>query len=185
MKSESPLRRNVGSAALPVLAGTIAAGVFILDTVAPPNVALAVLYVAVVLIAARFLQWRGVALVALGCGGLAVISHVLSLQGHGSTVALVDLLISLAAIGLSAYLVILNQATEMTARAQARLLDVAHDAIFVRDLDDAITNWNTGAEERYGWTREQALGTVSHQLLHTVFPAPLEAITEELLHTGR
>jgi PAS domain S-box-containing protein len=185
MKSKSPLRRNVGSAALPVLAGTIAAGVFILDTVAPPNVALAVLYVAVVLIAARFLHWRGVLLVASGCAGLAIISHGVSVAEPASTVDLVNLFIGLAAIGVSAYLAVLNQGAEMTARAQARLLDVAHDAIFVRDLDEAITYWNSGAEERYGWTSEQALGKVSHQLLHTIFPAPLETIKEELLNTGR
>ncbi|HEY6831713.1 MAG TPA: ATP-binding protein, partial [Pseudolabrys sp.] len=93
--------------------------------------------------------------------------------------------IGLAAIGVSAYLAVLNQGAEMTARAQARLLDVAHDAIFVRDLDEAITYWNSGAEERYGWTSEQALGKVSHHLLHTIFPTPLETIKEELLNTGR
>jgi len=42
-----------------------------------------------------------------------------------------------------------------------------------------------GRQERYGWTRDQALGKVSHQLLHTIFPAPLDAIKEELLHSGR
>jgi PAS domain S-box-containing protein len=185
MKSVSPTRRSTSSTALAILAAAIAAGVFIVDTVAPPNVAVAVLYVAVVLIAARFLRWRGVLLVALGCAGLAIISHVVPVEEPASPVALTNLIIGLAAIGISAYLAVLNQGAEMTARAQARLLDVAHDAIFVRELDETITYWNTGAEERYGWTREQALGKVSHQLLHTVFPAPLDAITEELLHTGR
>jgi two-component system sensor kinase FixL len=185
VKRELPARPNARSAVLPVLAAAIAAGIFILDTVAPPEVAMAVLYVAVVLIAARFLQRRGVLLVALGCVGLAVLSHVVSLQGPSSTVALVDLIIGVAAIGISAYLAVLNQASEMASRERAHLLDVAHDAIFVRDLDEAITYWNRGAEERYGWSSEQALGKVSHHLLHTVFPAPLETIKEELMRTGR
>ena len=185
MTSETPTRRRTGSTALAILAAVIAAGVFMLDTVAPPDVAVAVLYVAIVLIAARFLQWRGVLLVALACAGLAIISHAVSATEPASTIALINLVIGLAAIGISAYLAVLNQGAEMTARAQARLLDVAHDAIFVRDLDEDITYWNTGAEERYGWTREQALGKNSHQLLHTIFPAPLDAIKEELLHTGR
>jgi PAS domain S-box-containing protein len=185
MNRELPIRPNASSAVLPVVAGTIAAGIFIIDTVAPLEVALAVLYVAVVLIAARFLQWRGVLLVALGCVGLAVMSHAVSLHGPSSTIALVNLVISVTAIGISAYLAFLNQASEMASRERARLLDVAHDAIIVRDFDDAITYWNRGAEERYGWTREQALGKVSHQLLHTEFPAPLETIKVELVHTGR
>jgi PAS domain S-box-containing protein len=70
-------------------------------------------------------------------------------------------------------------------REQARLLDLTHDTIFVRDLDGVIRYWNRGAEELYGWRREEALGQVTHQLLHTVFPVPFEAITEELFRTGR
>ena len=185
MNRQFPAPLNASLIVVPILAGTIAAGIFILDTVAPLDVALAVLYVAVVLIAARFLQRRGVLLVALGCGGLAVASYAISLQGPPSTVALVNLVIGLAAIGISTYLALLNQASEIASRERASLLDVAHEAIFVRDLDEAITYWNRGAEERYGWTSEQALGKISHQLLHTVFPAPLEVIKDQLVSTGR
>jgi len=70
-------------------------------------------------------------------------------------------------------------------REQARLLDLTHDTIFVRDMNDVITYWNRGAEELYGWTREEAIGKVTHQLLQTIFPAPLEQINEELLRTDR
>ena len=70
-------------------------------------------------------------------------------------------------------------------REQARLLDLTHDTIFVRDMNDVITYWNRGAEKLYGWTREEAVGKVTHQLLQTIFPAPLEQINEELLRTDR
>jgi len=70
-------------------------------------------------------------------------------------------------------------------RKQASLLNLTHDSIFVRNTDDAITYWNRGAEELYGWKAEEALGKVTHQLMQTKFPARLEEIQAELLRTGR
>src|SRR5262245_61443819 len=70
-------------------------------------------------------------------------------------------------------------------REQAGLLDLTHDTIFVRDMDNVITYWNRGAQELYGWTREEAVGKVTHQLLQTIFPARIEQINEELLRTDR
>jgi PAS domain S-box-containing protein len=66
-------------------------------------------------------------------------------------------------------------------REQAALLELAHDAILVRDLDDRIVYWNSGAERTYGWRKEEALGKITHELLHTEFPKPLEEITAEVL----
>jgi PAS domain S-box-containing protein len=68
---------------------------------------------------------------------------------------------------------------------QARLLDLTHDTIFVRDMSDVITYWNLGAQEFYGWKADELVGKVtSHQLLHTVFPAPAEQIHAEFMRTG-
>jgi two-component system, LuxR family, sensor kinase FixL len=74
---------------------------------------------------------------------------------------------------------------EILLREQSRLLDLTHDTIFARDLNDIITYWNRGAEELYGWKRTEALGQVSHQLLQTIFPARMEEITNELFRKGR
>jgi two-component system sensor kinase FixL len=74
---------------------------------------------------------------------------------------------------------------EETLREQAALLDLTHDTVFVRDENDVITYWNRGAEELYGWTSAEAIGTVSHAQMQTVFPAPLEQIMAELTRTGR
>jgi two-component system, LuxR family, sensor kinase FixL len=70
-------------------------------------------------------------------------------------------------------------------RERANLLDLTHDTVFVRDINDVITFWNRGAEKLYGWTRDEAVGQVSHHLTQTIFPAPLEEITAELNNTGR
>jgi PAS domain S-box-containing protein len=68
---------------------------------------------------------------------------------------------------------------------QADLLNLTHDTIIVRDMNDVIRYWNRGATELYGWSGEEAIGTVSHHLRQPVFPAPLEDINAELLRTGR
>ena len=66
-------------------------------------------------------------------------------------------------------------------REQAELLDLAHDAILVRDMDNNILYWNDGAEKTYGWTKEEALGKAAHTLLYTHFPRPLEELMADLL----
>ena len=48
--------------------------------------------------------------------------------------------------------------SEEKIQQQANLLELAHDAIFVRSLDEKIQYWNKGAEQLYGWTAEQAVG---------------------------
>src|ERR1700730_3158956 len=68
---------------------------------------------------------------------------------------------------------------------QASLLNLTHDPIFVRDMSDAITYWNRGAQELYGWTDKEAVGRHSQELLQTIFPTPLEDIRAELLRTDR
>jgi len=51
---------------------------------------------------------------------------------------------------------------------QRRLLDLAHDAIIVRDpVRSTVTYWNRKAQELYGYSAEQAHGQVTHALLQT------------------
>jgi two-component system, cell cycle sensor histidine kinase and response regulator CckA len=47
--------------------------------------------------------------------------------------------------------------SEEKIQEQANLLELAHDAIFVRSLDEKIQYWNNGAEQLYGWTAEEAI----------------------------
>lgn len=67
---------------------------------------------------------------------------------------------------------------------QAALLDEAHDAIMVRDLDDTIVYWNKGAEIIYGWTAAEAVGKTARTLLFEELPPEFEEARRHLETTG-
>jgi len=80
-------------------------------------------------------------------------------------------------------------------RLQTELINLAHDAILVRDPISRVISWNRGAEHLYGWTAQEALGHLTYTLLKTRFPisrSSVEALLEqegqwegELTHTRR
>jgi PAS domain S-box-containing protein len=177
---------TASAASLTLVAATVlAVAIFAFDTITPFGMAIAVLYVLVLLIAGSFLQRRGILLTALGCAALTALSYVLQ---HGDSSPIDSFgrcLMSLSAIGVTTLLILKNQSASMALLERASLLDLTHDTVFVRDMRDVITFWNRAAEEMYGWKRDQAIGEVSHRLLQTIFPAPLDEITDELVRTGR
>jgi PAS domain S-box-containing protein len=61
---------------------------------------------------------------------------------------------------------------EATARLQrkARLIELSHEAILAWDLDGQIITWNKGCEELYGFSRAEAIGARSHDLLKRRLP---------------
>jgi PAS domain S-box-containing protein len=59
-----------------------------------------------------------------------------------------------------------RKAAEQKIQQQAALLNVATDAIVVRDLNNQIQFWNNGAESIYGWTATEAIGQKITQLLY-------------------
>ena len=77
-----------------------------------------------------------------------------------------------------------RDARESTIAGQVALLELAHDAIFVQSLDGLITYWNAGAERTYGFTRAEAIGCLSHDLLGTKFPEPLASIETAMAQRG-
>jgi len=104
-----------------------------------------------------------------------------------------DSLYSVSVLELGAFLITALVTTRLVSRStrtarlleeRARLLDLAHDAVFVRDMDGRIAYWSRGAEELYGWTAGEALGRVAQELLHTEFPAPFTDVSAELMRAG-
>jgi len=98
--------------------------------------------------------------------------------------------VSLSTTGEGLYQSIIRDITERREaeeelRKQAELLSLAHDAIIVRDPESRITFWNPGAEKTYGWTAAEAIGKITHELLQTTFPEPLDQLNAILVRTGR
>lgn len=61
------------------------------------------------------------------------------------------------------------------------LLDLAHEAIIVRDVEGRILLWNGGATALYGWREEDVRGQDVAALLHSrSSPGPDEALTRVL-----
>lgn len=75
--------------------------------------------------------------------------------------------------------------SEQALKEQMRLVDMARDAVIIRDYKtDLITYWNEGAESMYGWSKQEAMGKVAHEILSTRFPRPLDEIRRKLHERG-
>jgi PAS domain S-box-containing protein len=74
---------------------------------------------------------------------------------------------------------------ELSLKTQAELIELAYMAMIVRDLDSCILFWNHRAEEVYGWTKDEALGQTTDDLLRTKYPISRESMDETLERTGR
>jgi PAS domain S-box-containing protein len=69
-------------------------------------------------------------------------------------------------------------------RDQAQLLNLAHDAVLVTDLDNRILYWNFGAQRTYGWSADEAKGKLKHELLQTEFPQGAGVALEAIVRDG-
>ena len=57
-------------------------------------------------------------------------------------------------------------------REQADLLSLVNETVIVRDPQDNVISWNRAAEEMYGFSRDESIGRVTHDLLETHFQSP-------------
>ena len=75
---------------------------------------------------------------------------------------------------------------EQESRLRGELLELAHDAVIVRDpVESRVRFWNREAETIYGYSRAEAIGRVTHELLETVFPDSQETVDEALAREGQ
>jgi PAS domain S-box-containing protein len=75
--------------------------------------------------------------------------------------------------------------SEQIMHAQAGLLDIAPDAIFVYDLNYQIVFWNKGAARLYGWQAADAIGRDARQFDSPDSLAKLADVMEIVLTTGK
>lgn len=59
---------------------------------------------------------------------------------------------------------------------QADLLNLSSEVIFTWKLDGEITSWNKGAEQLYGYSSEEALGNICHEILKTKYPLDINEL---------
>lgn len=73
---------------------------------------------------------------------------------------------------------------EQKVRQQAALLEIATDAIFVRDLDHRIRFWNRGAERLYGWQAEDVMLKNANNILYREIAPELQTALKAVVEAG-
>ncbi len=163
-----------------VLAGAI----FIIDTATSLTIAVAVLYVTVILMSVAAFSYRGVMGITMGCMSLTVASFWISHPISPASQAFTRCLVSLIAISVTALFALRNKAANDELHVQLSQLSQTHDAIMIRTLEGAVTHWNRGAETLYGWSQSEAIGKNLVELIRLKPPQPLEEIIATVLQTG-
>jgi PAS domain S-box-containing protein len=166
-------------------AAVLAAIIFSIDALTPLDIAIAVMYVVVVLLSASSGSRRLTLIVGVGCILLTAAGYELPRYGTFSVAALGRAFVSAIAIAITLWLSLRNLANTATLQEQVKLLELTHDAIVVYQLDGVISFWSRGARELYGYASSQALGRPMHELLQTRFPLALSDINQTLLQLDR
>lgn len=164
---------------------TLASVIFIIDTLTSIHIAVAVLYVAVILMSVSLFSRKGVIGVSLSCSGLTLIAFFISHGTDFNSSAFARCLVSLSAIAITSVLALKNKAANDELQEQVRVLAQTHDAIIVRDMNGIITTWSPGAEALYGWSQVQAIGQDFRTLLRPQLALTWEQVMKALIETGR
>ena len=63
-----------------------------------------------------------------------------------------------------------------------KILDLAN--VIIHDVEGKVLHWTAGCERLYGWTRQEAVGQVVHELLKTKYLVPRSEIVAALRERG-
>lgn len=185
LSQASILAPAMNTAAFRIAAALLALGIYLFDTLSPLEGAVAVLYVLVVLLAASTDRHGDILVAAAASLTLTVAAYIDTHGLNPAGAATLRALVSMAATAIATLLALKNQAATATLAAQARLLNLSHDMIFVRDPAGHITFWNRAAEETYGWSSAEATGRIADELLATRYELPRGEVDRVLYDTGR
>ncbi|HMF21023.1 MAG TPA: ATP-binding protein [Pseudolabrys sp.] len=110
---------------LPAIAIALTTAIFIADTITDLEIAVPVFYSAVVLLAVRFCQKRGVVLVGAGCITLTLLSDLLTPNGVPNQTGVINTTVSLLAIASTTYLALkISSEKEATYAVKSQLAHV-------------------------------------------------------------
>lgn len=161
----------------------VMAAIFITDAVTSLDIAVAVLYVLVIMIAMRSCSAQGISLLTLACTCLTLAAFFIS-HDNLLCAAFARCLVSLVAIAIAGWLAVTTKQFSDRLQAQLKLLAQTHDAIIVCAIDGSISGWNLGAHTLYGWSEGEAKNRRCWDLLNTRSSTPLPVIKDELLTNG-
>ena len=151
--------------------GGIATGIFVIDLFIPLGVAVGVLYVAVVLMSLRHRDSQLPLWAAIGCSTLTIIATFLSPLGGELWKVLVNRGLSLFVIWTTTLMVRhqLEQAQTIQVRDKTiqSFLESVPSACFSFDRQGTILSWNPAAEQIYGYSKKEAIGRSSFDLIVT------------------
>jgi two-component system, LuxR family, sensor kinase FixL len=188
MPYESPNKSKTPTRAAPIILGIsifVALAVFSIHLFWNNQISISILYVVALLICAT-LENR-TTLLALGafCGALLLVGFVC---GDGPPYTLDSIArsaICLLTIAITTFMLLQMENARRSLKSQARLLDQAHDSIFVRKLDGRVIFWNRGAEALFEWPRASAIGRKTDELIQARYPSSGQSAMDEVLKNDR
>ncbi|MBB3262140.1 PAS domain S-box-containing protein [Paraburkholderia bannensis] len=158
--------------------------VFAIDVMVPVNVAVAVLYVVVVLMVASVASQLLTVAAAWTCVSLTIIGFLLAPGDQIAPASLARCVVSVIAIITVSALALRNQSSKATLQKQVDLLNLTHDAIVGYDLEGRITFWSQGAQRLYGWHEPEVLGKDIHELTKTDSTLPISELVKGALESS-
>jgi len=146
-----------GAWSLALIAVLLAITIFAVDTFTPTAIAVAVLYVLVILLSAAVLSRQATAYVSAGCAALAILSYLIQHGMFKPDAPFARLAMCLSAIGITGFLAYRNQTAQMDLRAAERELRATLDtipALVIRTTPRGEVDFLNGRWKTQGYSEE-------------------------------